>query len=489
MKSILAVVLSISLPVLMFAAGAQPSHEVTDNRGSISKVKDETRLHSPTTAAVTAELHVADLDRSKFSLLAQQSSASKNGSFLEALYTQGNDYALSMQLTSDGGAIIAGYTDGLGAGSLDVLLIKIDSSGTIQWAKTAGSTGNDLAFSVRQTADGGYIVAGQTDSFNGVGQMLLAKFTSTGAIQWASTLGNASDSAAGSSVQQTTDGGYIVTGFPGGAIGGLGLLKYDSTGQLQWLKRASATNFYGNSVQQTSDGGYIVTGTVPMSGYDLSLDKFDASGNLQWSQVAGGSNYDASSFVQQTSDGGYIVVGTTGSFGAGGQDVVLLKYDSTGTLQWNNINGGLFDDLGDSVQQTPDGGYIVAGHTSGQGAFLEKYDSSGTLQWLKGTGGVSTSVASVQQLSGSGYLIATSFVSAFSNGSSTRSGSHIFVIKTDSNGDVASCGGWGIINRTVTSVTFPSAATSYNIDSPSFDMGSPTLSVAGAKLKRSLLCK
>jgi hypothetical protein len=413
---------------------------------------------------------------------------SKTSSFVETLGTSGDDFATSLQLTPDGAFIVAGYTNGSGAGAQDVLLIKADALGAVQWAETVGSSGNDLAFSLGRTSDGGYIVAGDTDSFNGVAQILLAKFGGAGAVQWASTLGDPSNSAAGQSVQQTTDGGYVVSGFPAGAIGGLGLLKYGSTGQLQWLRRAAATNFYGQSVQQTSDGGYIVAGAqqIGTTQYDLSLDKFDASGNLQWAQLGGGANYETGNSVRQTSDGGYIVAGTTASFGAGGQDILLLKYDSSGALQWTRVSGGPYDDIGDSVQQTSDGGYIVAGRTAVAGVssiFLQKYDNSGTLQWTKAVVVGQFQPTSVQQAVDGGYVIAAS------TGASGNAGVDIFIAKTDSTGNVPGCGVLVNMNETVTTASFPSATTSYSVDSPTFSMGSPTLSVAAAKIKRHLACK
>ena len=330
--------------------------------------------------------------------------------FMRAIGTTGDDFANSIEPTSDGGFIVAGYTSGSGAGGQDVLLVKLDASGAIQWAKTAGGTINDTAFHVRQSSDAGYIATGQTNSVTGVGQVLLTKFDGNGTIQWTSTLGNSSDSAAGFSVQQTNDGGYVVTGFPGGAIGGLGLLKYSAAGQLEWPRRAQGTNLYGNSVQQTSDGGYVVAGSQQIGGgNDVVLLKFDGSGNLQWAQLAG-STHDSANSVRQTSDGGYIVAGATASFGAGGQDALLLKYDSSGTLQWARIVGGRGDEAADSVRQTSDSGYIVSGHTSSFGGsgtvvLLLKFDSSGTLQWARAGGG-STGGTAVQQTSDGNYMVA-----------------------------------------------------------------------------------
>lgn len=403
--------------------------------------------------------------------------------FMKALGTLGDDYASSIQQTSDGGFIIAGYTNGLGAGGQDVLLVKLDGSGAIQWAKTVGGTGSDVAFFARQTSDGGYIVTGQTDSVTGVSQILVAKLDGTGAFQLASTLG---DSAAGFSVQQTTDGGYIVTGFPAGAIGGLGLLKYNATGQLQWVRRAEGTNFTGFSVQQTSDGGYIVAGNkqIGTTQYDATLLKFDGSGNLQWAQLAGGSAIDSGNSVQQTSDGGYIVAGATASFGAGGQDVLLLKYDASGTLQWARTAGGSGDDEADSVQQTSDGGYILSGRTAsfgvGQNTLLLKYDGSGTLQWARAGGG-STSGSSVQQTTDGAYIVVGSTAS-FGAG-----GSDILLIRTDANGNIAGCSDWSSVSPSI-GTTFPSAATSYGVDSPSFSVSAPSLTVAPAPLTPNNKC-
>src|SRR6266852_2645273 len=186
MKCILSVILWIAVPMLLLAAVAQPSHMVTYDGGSLSNVKGGSERYSQTATTVTAGIKVADFSGSKASLLIQQAVSVTAGTvFMEALGTAGDDYASSVQQTSDGGFIVAGYTNGFGAGGQDVLLVKVDRSGMIQWAKTAGGTGSDRAFFVRQTSDGGYIVTGDTDSFTGVGQILVAKFDSTGKLQWA----------------------------------------------------------------------------------------------------------------------------------------------------------------------------------------------------------------------------------------------------------------------------------------------------------------
>jgi hypothetical protein len=222
-----------------------------------------------------------------------------------------------------------------------------------------------------------------------------------------------------------------------------------------------------------------------MTQYDLTLLKFDGSGNLQWAQLAGGSGNESSNAVQQTSDGGYVVAGVTASFGTGGQDALLLKYASSGVLRWARTAGGSGDDTADFVQQTSDGGFIVSGHTNSFGAggtavFLLKFDSTGRLQWARAGGG-STSGTSVQQTSDGGYFVAGSTAS-FGAG-----GSDILLIRPDANGNVAGCADWAFVTPSI-GTTFPSTSTSYGVDSPSFSVSVPSLTVAPAPLTPNNKC-
>jgi len=388
----------------------------------------------------------------------------------------GSDYdaASSVQQTSDGGYIVAGHTGSFGAGNFDVFLLKTDASGNLQWVKTFGGSSSDSAYSVQQTSDGGYIVAGGTYSFGaGIYDVFLLKTDASGNLQWAKTFGGSSNDAA-RSVQQTSDGGYIVAGWTwsfGAGNSDVFLLKTDATGNLQWAKTFGGSYYdYASSVQQTSDGGYIVVGrtySFGAGGYDVFLLKTDASGNLQWAKTFGGSSDDYAWSVQQTSDGGYIVAGETRSFGAGSADVFLLKTDALGSLQWAKTFGGSDYDRVYSVQQTSDGGYIVAGGTWSFGAgsydvFLLKTDASGNLQWIKTFGGSSGDYAySVQQTSDGGYIV-VGFTYSFGGGSAD-----VFLLKTDTNGNIGTCAIVGSPTPTVNTLGLIEI-------SPTLAAGSPT---------------
>ena len=287
----------------------------------------------------------------------------------------GNDFAESVQQTSDGGYILAGYTESYGAGDYDFWLVKVDSNGNKQWDKTFGGTDKENEASVQQTSDGGYIIAGNTFSYGaGSYDIWLIKTNSNGEKLWDKTFGGTNYDDA-RSVQQTSDGGYILAGSTesyGAGKRDVWLIKTDSNGNKQWDKTFGGTDIdWVKSVQQTSDGGYILAGSTFSYGAgdgDVWLIKIDSNGNKQWDKTFGGTEFDKAFSVQQTSDSGYILIGETESYGAGDDDIWLIKTDSNGNKQWDKTFGGASLDFASSVQQTSDGGYILIGSTELYGA-------------------------------------------------------------------------------------------------------------------------
>jgi len=246
------------------------------------------------------------------------------------------------------------------------------------WSTTFGGDSQDGGFEGQETSDGGFIIIGGNQSFgNGEGDVWLIKTDSNGNEEWNHTYGG-DEGEKGFSGHQTDDGGYIITGYTwsfGNGENDIWLIKTDSLGQEEWNKTFGETgNEAGESVQQTSDGGYILVGsTSSFQNYsDTWLIKTDSQGNEEWNQVFIGSNsYNHPHSVQETSNGGYIIIGTTNSFGEGDYDVWLIKADSQGNEEWSQTFGGSEDDYGKSVQQTSDGDYIVIGTTSSFGNYSD----------------------------------------------------------------------------------------------------------------------
>jgi hypothetical protein len=226
----------------------------------------------------------------------------------------------------------------------------------VTWTKTFGGTLSDQGYSVQQTSDGGYIIAGDSLSFGeGNYDVYLMKTDALGNVEWTNTFGGTS-SDQGRSVQQTSDGGYIIAGQShsfGAGVSDVYLIKTDTSGNAVWTQTFGGIGIdEGYSVQQTSDGGYIIAGVTAS---DVYLIKTDGSGNAVWEKTFGGNFGDQGASVQQTSDGGYIIAGDTWSFGAGNYDIYLIKTDASGNVVWTNTFGGELNDHGASVQQTSDG--------------------------------------------------------------------------------------------------------------------------------------
>jgi hypothetical protein len=327
------------------------------------------------------------------------------GTFMRTFGGMTYDYGNCVQQTKDGGYIIVGETESFGADGRDVWLIKTNNNGNMVWSRRFGGSKGDAGYSVRQTTDGGYIIAGTKESdFYKYGNIWLIKTDSRGNKVWDKTFGG-SDWDWSNCVQQTTDGGYIIIGetyswgtgeihgwliktnndgnkewdrFFNGKPGkfvqqtiddgyiiivGKRLVKFDNDGNKIWDKKFESS---GNCVQQTTDEGYIITGVVELDffDYDVWLVKTDKDGNKIWNKTFGGGFRDYGGCVQQTSDGGYIIVGTSNSFDFGSPDVWLIKVDSNGNMVWNRTFGaGRFFafEVGRYVQQTTDGGYIIVG--------------------------------------------------------------------------------------------------------------------------------
>jgi predicted secreted protein len=293
--------------------------------------------------------------------------------------------------TSDGGYAISGDTASFGAGSSDYWLIKIDSAGNMLWNKTYGGSLAESENAMVQTIDGGYALGGVTSSFGAGGQdFWLVKTDAAGNMQWNKTYGG-TGADVGINVFQTSDGGYAIAGLTSSfGAGGMDvwLVKTDAAGNMQWNQTyGGPLDEWMDQMIRTVDGGYAIAGytsSFGAGGQDVWLVKTDAAGNMQWNKTYGGTGNDHGFHIMQTVDGGYAIIGSTDSFGAGGQDVWLVKTDAAGNMQWNQTYGGTGAEFGYSLVATSDGGYAIAGYTDSFGAgsydfWLIKTDGLGVI--------------------------------------------------------------------------------------------------------------
>jgi uncharacterized delta-60 repeat protein len=287
----------------------------------------------------------------------------------------GDDVAYAVQETSDEGYIIAGYTYSFGAGESDYWILKLTSEGVVEWQFTYGGIGDDRAYSIQETSDEGYIVAGYMHFFGvQTSDIWILKLTSGGDIEWQHIYGGTGDDKA-YSVQQTSEGGYIVAGstqYLGAMDHDFWVLKLTPAGFFEWQRIYRG---YGDDVayfvQETSDEGYIVAGDTNSFGFKESefwVLKLTSIGDIEWERIYGGSDNDYLNCIQETSDGGYVVTGNTYSFGGGDSDFLVLKLSSTGNIEWQRAYGGSEEDVTYYIQETSDEGYIAAGYTDSFGA-------------------------------------------------------------------------------------------------------------------------
>ena len=306
------------------------------------------------------------------------------------------------------------------------------------FTKTFGGSGTDTGSSVCQTDDGGYIITGETWSYGaGWGDVWLIKTDGAGNEEWNNTFGGSDSEEGASSVSQTTDGGYIIIGGNEYAKDNFDvlLIKTDGSGNEEWSKTfGGSDDAGGSSGTQTYDGGYIITGNIESYGAgddDVWLIKTDASGNEEWNKTFDDIGNESGNSVQQTTDGGYIITGTTWSYDWGNGDVWLIKTDCFGNEEWNKTFGSSFDESGYSVSQTDDGGYIITGYKGSYGdVWIIKTDSFGNEEWNNTFGGSNEDVGrSVFQTSDGGYII-TGYTYSYGAGSKD-----VWLIKTDSFGN------------------------------------------------------
>ena len=330
------------------------------------------------------------------------------------------EYPQSIQQTLDGGYIVAGYTNSIDGdvsnnhGLKDYWILKLDTDGDTIWTKCLGGSSFDYANAIHCTTDGGYIVAGQSRSNDGdvsvnYGQedYWIVKLNTEGAIMWSKCYGGSGHDIA-KAVIETTDSMFIVVGittsddhFVHGHNGSgydYWILKLNSVGDTIWTKcYGNSKNDWASSITQSPDGGFVIAGTTEIDTtniyniLDFWILKLNSEGDSLWTRYYGGSGWDLASSINQTSDGGYIVAGRTNSSDGdvwGGNiindsiyDYWTVKLNSDGDTLWTKCFGGSNEDKAFSIQQTNDGGFIVAGQSNSNDGDVEGNHGNGDF-WI-----------------------------------------------------------------------------------------------------------
>lgn len=304
-------------------------------------------------------------------------------------YGGGNtDAAFAGDQTADGGYFFAGYTTSFSFYN-KMYLCKLDEEGNFEWGETIGGSFADYALAAQQTSDEGYVLAGQTNNSNYPHfDFSIVKVDSDGGLQWSKTIGGTGESTA-NAVQQTTDHGYVLAGVTNGfGAGGsdMYVVKLNSTGSLEWTRTIGSTgNEVGYAITQVANGGYAIAGTTDFLGagsFDIYLAKLDASGELEWTRTYGGNNADYPAAIRVTNDGGMVIGGYSASFNIGGFDVYVVKVNASGDVEWTSASGSSSSDMGYSIEQTSDNGFVIGGYTQSFGEgfndlLLVKLDATG----------------------------------------------------------------------------------------------------------------
>jgi hypothetical protein len=352
------------------------------------------------------------------------------------------DVGQCLQLTTDGGYIITGTTYSFGGGAADIYLVKTNFAGDTLWTKTFGSPLDDSGIWVEQTTDGGYIIAGHTYGFGaGMSDCWVIKTNATGDLVWSQTYGGAENDFA-NCVKETADGGFVFAGSTrsnGAGYDDVYIVKTNSFGNISWTSTIGGINEdNAATIQQTTDGGFLVTGSTDSYGAgakDILVIKTDSSGNSSWMKVFGGFANDIATTAQQTADGGYIIGGGVNSFSFNSTtDFFLIKINAAGVMSWTKGYGGASYDRGQSVEQTNDGGYIYCGFilacpNCAADILLIRTDAAGDTLWTRSYGGISEETGYTVHETADGGFIVTGWVASFGMGNYD-----IYLIKTDANG-------------------------------------------------------
>jgi hypothetical protein len=392
------------------------------------------------------------------------------------------DVSTDIYQTLDGGYILAGFTDSFGVSiaGFGILAVKLNSNGEVQWQKVYKVNNYfDIVYSFKQTADGGYILAGFTFPPTSTAMALILKLDGQGNVVWNRIYNEVTEFK---SIQQTLDAGYIV-------CGNNYILKLTSAGDVSWNYCVVST--YENPVeldriQQTTDGGYVASEYLKHNQQkDVFVLKFDGDGNMVWQKAYLGSDLGC---IHQTTDGEYFITGLFNTPARGETDAMLLKLNSEGNILWQKAyDGGEYDCNFNSIQKAANGGYLVGGAFSpalrNGDLWLLMLDNNGEVLWQKTYGGSGyDGVSSIRSTCDGGFVV-------LANTESFGAGNNdLWVLKLDSNGYIPDCNIMGNSNAIVSDTTITEMATDVPFESTSITITEANIIYWNASGETSIVC-
>jgi len=320
--------------------------------------------------------------------------------FLSTLGGANSDFGNSVAFDSLNNIYALGFTNSTGAGSNDFLISKSSPSGKILWQRSlGGNSGDDDGYSIAVNSSDEILVVGETNpGVAGGDDFLIAKYSNSGVLQWQRSIGGSGIDDGRGVALDSSDNVYAfgyTTSSPANSLDFL-IVKYNSSGAVQWqriLGGAGFENIYSGTVD-SSDNLYAVgrTTSVGAGSSDVLLAKYNSSGTLQWQRTLGGSGVDSGQSIKSDSSDNVYIACRTNSTGSGNYDALLLKYNSSGTLQWQRILGGADAEEGLGVVVDSLDNVYISGFTESTGAgvddlLIAKYNGSGTIQWQRSLGG------------------------------------------------------------------------------------------------------
>ena len=322
-------------------------------------------------------------------------SSSGFDAWISVIGTSDTDFGSGIATDSLGNVYITGYCDNAGQGSNELILVKYSSAGIVQWQRFLGGSGQDRGQQVVVDSSDNVYVCGESYS-SGTGA-LIAKYDSSGTIQWQRKLGGSSYSANGFGITIDSSDNLYITGRAYISSNNRCLIaKYDTSGSLQWQRQLyGSSDDYGKDIAVDNSGNVYVFGHTNSAGQgsnDVLIAKYNSSGTIQWQRLLGGSDLEWGYKIAVDGSGNAYICGGSFSVGGSGQELIVAKYNTSGAIQWQRTLGGTGSDAGHAIAVDSSGNVYVGGKTRAAGAgsddiLIIKYNSSGTIQWQRVLGG------------------------------------------------------------------------------------------------------